>query len=118
MKFNDAFSKGVEEANRKLKSDLQMQEVAAEYQGKKVVVNITDDSVYVFTISSDSIGYTTSSSNVPGDMYLETDSNIMSDMIQGKASTMKMLFWYSSGKIKTKGIGPKEMELIRKLLGK
>jgi putative sterol carrier protein len=118
MKFNEIFLKGVEAANRRLESDEQMKNVAAEYEGKKVVINVTDDAVYVFTISKEGIAYAASSSNVPGDMYLETDSQIMDEMIQGKAGTMKILFWYGSGKIKVNGIGPKEMELIRKLLGR
>jgi hypothetical protein len=118
MRFHNIFSKGVEEANRRLRYDSQIQRALVEYDGRKVVINVTDDAIYVFTISSNGITYTYSPSAIPDDMYVETDSEIMNELIQGRINAVRAVLLRATGRIKTKRIRPKEINLIRKLLGR
>ena len=118
MRFHDIFSKGVEEVNRRMSYDSQIQNALLRYNGRKVVINVTDDATYLFTISSNGITYSHSPSSIPDDMYVETDSEIMNELIQGGIDAIRAMVLYATGRIKTKRIGVKEINLIRKLLGR
>lgn len=108
---------GIDEVNRRAKSDEALKDVLEEYDGKRIVLNISDDKTYVISIASDGVSLTPSKTSSPDDMYLEADSKTIKKLTKGRIDAMQIMSMVLTGKIKFRNIGTKEIDLVRKILG-
>jgi len=111
------FRQGVKEANQRATYDSEIQNALGQYHGRTVVLNVTDDATYMFIIYSDGVVYTFSPSSYAVDMYVETDRRTLEQLIRREISAFEAIGMKLSGRIKTRGIGVAEINLLQKLLG-
>ena len=74
MELNEILKQGIDEVNKRAKSDPSVKDVLQQYDGRRVIINIVDDTVYALLITSEVVSLETSESANPEDMYLEMES--------------------------------------------
>ncbi|WP_309493251.1 SCP2 sterol-binding domain-containing protein [Candidatus Hecatella orcuttiae] len=114
MSFKERFDNGIIKFNKRLQSEPQLRDLLKEYEGRTIVLKVTDDAVYVFHLSVDGLRMTVSPENCPEDMYLETSKEILQKMIDQKRVNVIDLL---TGKIKWRNISLKEVNVVKKVLG-
>lgn len=114
MSFKERFDNGIIKFNKRLQNEPQLRDVLKEYDGRTIVLKVTDDTVYVFYLSVDGLSLSVSPENCPEDMYLETSKEILQKMMDEKRVNVIDLL---TGKIKWKNISLKEINVVKKILG-
>ena len=117
LPFEKVLQEGIDEINRRAKSDKALKDILEEYDGKRVVLNISDDKTYVISIASDGASLMPSKTSSPDDMYLEVDSKTIKELTKGRIDAMQIMSMVLTGKIKFRNIGTREIDLVRKILG-
>ncbi len=117
LTFEKVLQEGIDEVNRRAKSDKDLKDVFEEYDGKRVVLNISDDKTYVILITSGGASLIESEASNSDDMYLEVDSKTIKKLTKSKIDPMQIMSMVFTGKIKFRNIGTKEIDLVRKILG-
>jgi len=117
LAFDSMFKQGVREANQRSTCDSQVQDALRRYNGKTVVLTVTDDATYMFKIFSSGVVYTFSPSSYPVDMYVEMDKQTLERFIRREINAFEAITMKLLGRIKAIGIGMPEIDLIQKLLG-
>ncbi len=116
MPSRKVLKKGIDEANRRAKSDKALEEILNQYDGKHFVLNMLDDTTYVIAITSKGLILTTSTIFSLDDMYLEIDSKTFKNLISGKIDQFKVMSMVLTGKIKFRNIGTKEIDLVKRII--
>jgi flavodoxin len=113
--FKSIFEEGVAKANEKAKTDPEIQNALREYNGRTFVLKVIDDTVYMFTFAAGGIALTVSPTTYPEDMYLETDRERLKKIIyEQRVDPMDLM----TGKLKWRNIGLKEVNLVKRILGR
>ena len=114
MAFHGMFSQGIEKFNGLLKTNGEYQELMKEYEGRSLVVKIKNDASYVVNITRLGLVLLLSPKKIPNDMFFETSPDIFKRIIKDRKINFADL---AMGRIKVKNIGPKELAMVKKLLG-
>lgn len=108
----------IEQANERAKTDRSIKDVLNQFDGKRVIINITDDTIYALTISKDGLSLESSVTSTSEDMYLELNKKTAEQLLNREIDPFKLLPMILLGKIKVKNIGTKEIDVLRGLFGK
>lgn len=108
----------VEQVNRRAETDSQIKNVLNEFDGKRVIVNIADDTIYALAISKGGLSLESSAVPTSEDMYLELDKKTAEQLINREIDPFKLLPMVLLGRIKIKNIGAKEIDILKGLFGK
>ena len=117
MTFEEILQKGVDEANNRAKSDKALMDVFKQYDGRRIVLNISDDTTYIVSITSKGLSLIDSEASSPKDMYLEVESKTFKKLIKGRTDPLQIMSMMLAGKIKVRNIGTNEIDLVRRILG-
>ena len=117
MAFQNIFREGINQVNNRARYDRQIQYVLNKYNGRAFVLNVTDDTTYLFYISSSGVTLTVSPPSCPNDMYLETRSEIIRKIMERKIGAFHIPWLLAMGQIKYRNISVDEINLVRRLVG-
>ncbi len=117
MSFNDVFQRGIDEVNKLANTDEALKDVLKQYDGRRVFLNVVGDATYVVTVSSEGVSLATSKSSNPEDMCLEIDKRTANELLDREVDPLKVISMVLFGKIKVRNIGPKEIDLVKRLIG-
>ena len=113
LAYREVLEKGINEANKRAESDKALKDVLKQYNGRRVVINVVDDTTYAFSISTEGVSLTTPTTSNPEDMYLEINSKIVEKILNREIDPLKLISMVLFGDIKMRNIGPKDIELIQ-----
>ena len=113
MAFQNTFQESIEKVNRLARSNPQIRNGLQKYDGRALVLNVLDDSVYVFEISKNGIKLEISPYSYPDDMYLEMDKKRTEKLILHKQISG---FDIILGKIKYRNISLKDFNFFKEIL--
>ena len=116
LEFYELFEDGVETINKKAQTDISLQKVLREYQGKNVHLKIIKDALYTFKISSAGVSLTTSETVNPEDMFIQIDRETAEKLLNREINPLQITSMVLFGKIKIQNIGPKEIDLVKKIV--
>lgn len=117
MAYREVLEKGINEANKRAESDKALKDVLRQYNGKRVVIDIVDDTTYAFSISTEGVSLITPTTSNPEDMYLEINSKTVEKILSRQIDSLKLISMILFGDIKMRNIGPKDIELIQRITG-
>ena len=73
MAFEKILNQSIDKVNERAKSDEILKDILRKYDGKRVIINIKDDTIYAAKISVEEISLEKSVISNPEDMYVEFD---------------------------------------------
>lgn len=117
LAYRELLEKGINEANKRAESDKALKDVLKQYNGRRVVINVVDDTTYAFSISTEGVTLITPTTSNPEDMYLEINSKIVEKILNREIEPLKLISMVLFGDIKMRNIGPKDIELIQRITG-
>ncbi len=116
MELNAIVKKGIDEINKRAKSDPSVKDVLKQYDGRRIFINIVDDTTYAFLISSEEVSLGTSKSANPEDMYIEMKRETIKKLFNREINPLQITSMVFFGKIKIKNIGTKEIDLVKNII--
>ena len=108
----------VEQVNKRAETDSTFKDVLNKFDGKRVIVNITNDTIYALAISKGGLSLESPATPTSEDMYLELDKKTAEQLLNREIDPFKLLPIVLLGKIKIKNIGAKEIDILKGLFGK
>ncbi len=108
----------IEQVNKRAETDSTIKDVLNEFDGKRVVINITGDTIYALAISKDGLSLESSATPSSEDMYLELDKKTAEQLLNREIDLFKLLPMVLLGKIKIRNIGAEEIDVLKGLFGK
>jgi len=114
MAFQEVLENAVKKFNNRVKFKSEYQKILEKYAGRIVTLNVKDDAIYIFHLSSNEVKLEISSENHEEDMYLETSKEIFQKIIEERRISPQDLL---RGRIKWKNISLKDVRRIKKILG-
>jgi hypothetical protein len=113
MEFQKTFQESIGKVNDLVKTHVKIKSALHKYDGRTLVLNILDDSVYVFKISKNGIILEISPNSHPNDMYLEMDKKRAEKLINHRQiSGLDIML----GKIKYRNISLKDVNFFKEIL--
>ena len=116
MELNAIIKQGIDEVNKRAKSDPSVKDVLQQYDGRRVIINVVGDTAYALLISSERVYLETSTSANPEDMYIEMKHETIKKLLNREISPLQITSMVLFGKIKIKNIGPKEIDLVKNII--
>jgi ubiquinone biosynthesis protein UbiJ len=115
MSFSQFLQEHIDEFNEAVKRDNAAREALKQYNGKRVVLSIAEDTSYAITISTQGLSLLASASPNSNDMYIEMENATARKLLDQGTNPLEVASMIVSQKIKMKNIGPKEIDLVRRL---
>jgi len=118
LAFEKILNQSIDKVNERAKSYEILKDILRKYDGKRVIINIKDDTIYAAKISVEEISLEKSGISNPEDMYVEFDKKTIQKLIFSNIDFMQIMTMVLTGKIKIRNIGIEEIDLIKRIIGK
>jgi hypothetical protein len=111
--FDALFRQAEDELERIRSGNPEIQNALNRYDGRSLVLNVDDDGVYVFQISSHGIDYELNPQTIPNDMYARMDIGTARKLVY-----TQNLGFFDLLRIEHRNIGMEDIGFIKQLFSK
>ena len=119
MIFHNYFQNKINEINQRKKNDATLQNGLHLYNGRNVLIMVSDDNKYRLNISTKGVSLEASPDLLPDDLYIQTDSQIINNFVSGTYSGLggnfQLLQLLNTGRIQT-NLNMNDINFIREFL--
>jgi hypothetical protein len=116
MSFREFLQRNIDQVNTAAFKDELLKNAFKEYEGKRIVLSILSDATYTIMISPECLTLTMDAVADPQDMFVEMDSNVLKELIEGKINILKLTSMTISGKIRIRNISGRDISIFKSLL--